>query len=87
MREIGYEMSAITMKSDNEPALVAVMDGAARVRASRGAQRTNMENSPVYSSKSNGVIERGVQTVQGMVRTLRSALEEKWQVELDVEHA
>eukprot|EP00974_Lingulodinium_polyedra_P019474 1880601-Lingulodinium_polyedra.AAC.1 len=42
------------MKSGNEPALVVVMDG-----ASRGAQRANMENSPVYSSKSNGVIEKG----------------------------
>ena len=87
MREIGCEMNAVTLKSDNEPALMAVMDGIARVRASRGAQRTSMENSPVHSSKSNGVIERGVQTVQGMVRTLRSALEEKWQVTLDVEHA
>ena len=45
-----------------------------------------VENSPVHSSKSNGVIERAVQTVQGMVRTLRSALEEKWGVELPIEH-
>jgi len=78
MREIGCEMSAITIKSDNEPALVALVDDVARVRASRGASRTNVEHSPVHSSKSNGVIERGVQTVQGMVRTLRSALEERW---------
>ena len=45
-----------------------------------------VENSPVHSSKSNGVIERAVQTVQGMVRTMRSALEEKWGVELPIEH-
>ena len=46
-----------------------------------------MENSPACSSKSNGVIERGVQTIQGMVRTLRSAIEEKWMVKLDPENA
>ena len=45
-----------------------------------------VENSPVHSSKSNGVIERAVQTVQGMVRTMRSALEEKWGVELPIDH-
>lgn len=39
------------------------------------------------SSKSNGIIERGVQTVQGMMRTLRSALEERLGVEWNVEHA
>ena len=41
----------------------------------------------VPSSKSNGVIKRVVRTVQGMVRTLRSAVEARWQVKLDVEHA
>ena len=46
-----------------------------------------MENSPAHSSKSNGVIERGVQTIQGMVRTLRSAIEERWMVKLDPENA
>ena len=71
MKELGCEMSVVTLKTDNEPALVDV----AKVRASRGAQRTIMENSPAHSSKSNGVIERGVQTIQGMVRTLRSAIE------------
>ena len=41
-----------------------------------------MENSQAHSSKSNGVIERGVPTIQGMVRTLRGAIEEKWMVKL-----
>ena len=86
MKELGFEMSVVTLKTDNEPALVAMAD-VAKVRASRGAQRTTMENCRAYSSKSNGVIERGVQTIQGMVRTLRSAIEEKWMVKLDPENA
>ena len=87
MKELGCEMSVVTLKTDNEPALVAVADDVAKVRASRGAQRTIMENSPAHSSESNGVIERGVQTIQGMVRTLRSAIEERWMVKLDPENA
>ena len=35
-----------------------------------------VENSPVGSSKSNGTVERAIQSVQGMVRTLRISLEE-----------
>ena len=45
-----------------------------------------VENSPVYSSKSNRFIERTIQSVQGLVRTWRSSLEAKWGVKLDVEH-
>ena len=87
MGELGCEMSMATLKTDNGPALVAVTDAVTKVRASRFAQRTIMENSPAHFSKSNGVIERGVQTIQGMVRTLRSAIEERWMVKLDPENA
>ena len=45
-----------------------------------------VEHSLVHSSKSNGIIERSVHSVQGMTRTMRSALEEKWGVKLEVEH-
>ena len=86
MSQCGCEMSQIIMKSDNEAALVAIVDEVARVKAARGASAL-IENSPAYSSKSNGVIERGVQTIQGMIRTLRSCLEEKWGVTIDTEHA
>ena len=41
-------MSMATLKTDNEPALVAVTDAVAKVRASRGAQRTIMEKSPAH---------------------------------------
>ena len=49
----------------------------ARLRASNGAGETISENSPTYSHQSNGIVERGVQSVEGMIRTLRSALEER----------
>ena len=45
-----------------------------------------VESSPVHSSKSNGIIERCVQEVQGMVRTMRSAIERRMGVKLGIEH-
>ena len=44
------------------------------------------ENSPVGSSKSNGMIERAVRDVQGMIRTIRSALEHRCGLKLGVAH-
>ena len=80
-------MEPVTMKTDNEPALVKVVENIGRLRAAKGGMGMIVENSPVYSSKSNGYIERAVQSVQGMVRTLRSAVEEKWGVKLETENA
>ena len=86
MREVGCEVEQVTMKTDNEPALVAVVDEIGRLRAARGGRGMTVEHSPVHSSSSNGIIERAVQSVQGLVRTLRSAVEEGWGVKLEVDH-
>ena len=86
MKELGYEFCDVIVKSDNEPALVSLVEAWGKLRAARGGQRMVVEHSPVHSSKSNGVVERAVQGVQGMIRTMRSALEEKWGIKLDVVH-
>ena len=65
IREIGYEHVAMTVKSDNEPAMSALVTQIGKLRAANGGQRFSVEMGPVYSSASNGVVERGVQTVQG----------------------
>ena len=59
LREIGLESVDIIVKSDNEPALTS-------------GSRMIVENSPVGSSKSNGIVERAIQSVQEMIRTIRS---------------
>ena len=86
MREAGCEVEAVVRKSDNEPALTKVVEEIGRLRAAIEGQGMVVENSPVHSSKSNGLIERTIQSVQGLVRTWRSSLEAKWCVKLDVEH-
>lgn len=63
----------LVIKSDQEKSLGAAM---LRVRVYRGVNTQNtMENCPVGSSQSKGVVERRVQSVEGQVRTLRSAFE------------
>ena len=47
---------------------------------------SDVENSPVGSSKNNGIVERAIQSVQGMIRTRRSAIEEKC-VKIAVTHS
>ena len=58
------------------------MEEIGRLRAAIGGQGMLVE---VHSSKSNGFIERTIQSVQGLVRMWRSSLEAKWFVKLDVE--
>ena len=70
------EFHEVIVRSDNEPALVALTERWVRERAAKGAGKTIIEHSPVRSSKSNGLVEKAVQDVQGMIRTMRSALEE-----------
>ena len=69
MRELGCEQSDVIVKCDNEASIVAVVNELGRLRAAKGGRRMVVENSPVHSSKSNGVIERGIQTAQGILRT------------------
>ena len=43
-----------------------------------------IQNSLVRSSMSMGIVERAIQLVHGMFRTIRSAIEEMWEVKIDV---
>ena len=45
-----------------------------------------MEQSPVGSSASNGVVEKAIQSVEQQVRVLESAVEGRWSVKLETRH-
>ena len=49
----------------------------------RMEDRTHIEESPVRSSGSNGVVERKVQGIEGQLRTMLSALEARLGVGVD----
>ena len=84
IRELGYGGATVILKSDQEPAIVALTNEITRLRA---PALTQPEQSPVGSSGSNGVVERGIQSFQMMARVMKSALEEKWKVTIPDDHA
>ena len=84
MNELGCEHVDVAVKSD-EPALRAMLREISRLRCSSGV-RTIPEASPAYSSASNGVVERGVQTVEAQMRVMRSALEARWKSKVAESH-
>jgi hypothetical protein len=86
LREIGCEQNDIIVKSDQEPAMLALLSEIGRVRATVGNGKCIPEHSPVGSSASNGVIERGVQSVEQMIRVLKSGLQERWGLNITTFH-
>ena len=82
IKECGAAETEKILKTDQEPAIEALM---ADVVKTRGAAITVLEKSPVGSSGSNGVVESGVQSVEGLIRTLRSACQERMDTRIKLE--
>ena len=87
LKEVGCEVGDVTAKSDQEPAIKSIVEDVGKLRAAAGGWRYVVENSPVGSSASNGVVERHVQTIQQQSRVLKSALESRWGVKIPTLHA
>ena len=76
---LGY--TRVMLKADQESSIQAVFK---RVKAHLGAgvvdnlpDQVVSEMSPVGDSRANGSVERGIQSAEGQIRTLVSALEER----------
>ena len=85
MKEMGIEHLDIIAKSDQEPSIKKLVEEVGRRKAEAGG-RWIPENSPVGSHASNGVVERGIQSVEGQVRVLKDCLEEKWGLKIEAKH-
>ena len=74
---MGYKR--IVLKSDQEPSIVALSD------AVKNGWHVEIvpEASPKGESKSNGEVERAVQSVQGLARTLKDFMEQKSGIALE----
>ena len=68
LKEIGCLAIDVNVKTDNEEVIKNLAEDVTRFRAAAGGQgRFNIETSPEYSSASNGVVERGVRSVQAQI--------------------
>ena len=69
---VGLSQERIIVKSDQEVSITDVQNALVKARAGFG---TAVENSRVGDSNSNGRIERAIQDIKGLIRTLRSFVE------------
>ena len=81
---LGY--TDVTLKSDNEPAIVKLLAEALRELRINGVEKVLEEHSPEYDPKANGSAEVGVRLLKGQFRTLRSCLEEHIGHRIPVRH-
>ena len=87
LREIGMEFVDKIVKSDYEPPLTSLIESWSTLGAMKSGSRMIIENSPVESSKSVGIVDRAIQHVQEVIRTIRSTIQEQWEVKIDVTHS
>jgi len=81
IKELGIDHLDIVAKSDQEPSIKKFVEDVGKSRGGSSG-RWITEFSPVKSSASNGVVERGIQSVQGQIRVLKDALEDRWKREI-----
>ena len=86
LKALGIDHLDVIAKSDQEPSIKKLVDEIGRRKAAAGG-RWIVESSPVGSHSSNGVVERGIQSVEGQVRVLKDCLEEKWGIKIEAKHA
>ena len=87
LHETGCLHGDMIVRSDQELAVMSIMEEVGKIRAQRGGGRFVVENSPVGSSQSNGVAEKAIQSVQGQVQVLKLALEKRWGIKIPHRHS
>ena len=68
----------VIVESHNDPALTSLIESWSNATAMRNGSRMIIENSLAGSSKSNGMIERTIKSVHGMINTLCRSLGGTW---------
>jgi len=85
MDECGSRSGDVIMKTDQEPAIEYLVKDIVDARGDEKGSRTLVEESPVKSKGSNGLVERAVQTIEGQIRVMKLALEGRLGMKVDAE--
>ena len=83
--ECGFGSGDILLKSDQEPAIEILIKDIVAERGNEMGSKTIVEESPVGSKGSNGVAERAVKEIEGQLRVMKLALEDRIGKEIDAE--
>ena len=80
VEELGDKEGTIIIKTDQENSIEYMVKG---IVEARGEGKTIVEESPVNSHESNGVVERAVQEIEGGIRAVYLGLEERLGIKVD----
>lgn len=83
---LGLNLDHLVVKCEQESAVVEAQNELVKARSSQGGRRTVVEHSKLGDSDSNGKVERAVGETAAMIRTLRAALEENLEEEVDLDN-
>jgi hypothetical protein len=86
LRGVGFKTGDIVLTTDQENAIKFLVKVLVAERGGEPGHKTLVEESPVQSSGSNGVVERAVQSVEGQVRVLKMVLEERIGAKVPASH-
>ena len=81
--ECGDQAGDIIIKTDQEAAITYLVRSIVTERGNEIGCRTIVEESPIGSHASNGIVERAVQTVEGQIRVMKIALEARLGIQVD----
>ena len=83
---LGLNQTRLIVHSDREPSVTALKSVISCYRAAAGKGGTVVEDSAVGDPNANGRVERAIQEVAGVTRTLGSALKERFGCEIGIRH-
>ena len=83
----GLGSAQLVSKTDQEPAIVELQGELSRLRREITTAGTTEEHSRVGDSSPNGRVERAIQEIGGLVRTMKIALGERLKKRISVCHA
>ena len=83
LETVGLSQERIIVKADQEASITDVQRAVVQARSGLG---TALEQSRVGDSNSNGRVERAIQDLKGLTRTLRSALESDVGGKISLDH-
>ena len=84
VKRLGY--NKVTLKSDNEPAIVKYLQEALRELRVKGLEQTLEYHSPDHDPQANGSAEVGVKLLKGHFRTARLCIESRLGHRIQVRH-
>ena len=86
IESMGMKGEPVILKGDQERAVTGVLNRLQKLLRDEFKQKPMQERSMAYDSRTNGIAERAIQSVESQVRVMKLFLEEKLHIKIPVRH-